>query len=423
VSLLVRDVLTTEGRTSLYVEGRRIAAMGGDAPREADTVIDGRFYAALPGFVNTHTHAAMTLLRSYADDMELGPWLSERIWPAEAKITPEDVYWGTKLACLEMIRSGTTAFNDMYFHMDQAAKAVEEMGLRAVLAEGFIDLGDAKAGEAEIEKTRRVTERIAATGSDRVRPAWGPHAIYTVSEGSLRALRALADETGWPIHMHLSETRREVEECVAKHGKRPVHYLGEMGLLGDDVLFAHGVWLERDEIRRLAEAGCTISHNPISNMKLAVGRVMPFANLRAAGVAVALGTDGCASNNNLDMFATMKAATLLQKHTARDPTVLPAPEALDLATRVGAEALGFDAGVLAPGKLADIVLLDLRHPQMTPLHDLAANVVYAATPACVDTVICDGRVLMRRGCVEGEDAILAKAASVGRDLVAREAAP
>ncbi len=417
MSILIKDAQLDSKTTSVYIEGQRIVSIG--EKTEADMVIDGRGKAVLPGLVNAHTHAAMTLFRSYADDMKLQEWLETKIWPAEAQLTPMDIYWGTKLACLEMIKSGTTCFNDMYFHMDMAAKAVHEMGLRAVLCEGFIDIKD-KAGSGEtLKKTRAVTERIASLRSPRIVPAWGPHAIYTVSTESLKAMKELSDETGYLLHMHLSETQEEVEDCKTEFGKSPARYLEDIGFLGERCVLAHGVWLDSTEIPIIASSGAKIVHNPVSNMKLAVGKAMPYGLLKRAGVTIALGTDGAASNNNLDMFETLKFTALLQKFSSHNQTVATAREVWDAATLGGARALGFDAGAVEEGKLADLILVDLKRAYMVPNHNLYSNLVYSASGDCVDTVICDGNVLMKNRKVASEDEILEKAGSIARDVLRR----
>ena len=415
MGISIRDVLLPDGRTaSVTVEGDRIAEIG--RPREADVTIDGRGKALLPGFVNTHTHAAMTLFRGYADDMDLQRWLSTKIWPAEARLTPEAVYWGTKLACLEMLRSGTTCFNDMYFHMDMAAKAVDEVGLRAVLSEGFIDLSDPARAEREFRQTRTVLAKIRGLRSPRVRPALGPHSVYTVSEPSLRELRTMASSEHLPIHIHLSETRAEVDDVKKERGMPPASYLDSIGFLGPDVVAAHGCWLDDLEIRRLAQQGVAVAHCPVSNMKLATGRAMPLAAMRDAGLTLSLGTDGDASNNSLDMFETMKITALLHKFAASDARAAPARAVFEMATAGGARALGLEAGEVAVGKLADLVLIDLRRPGLTPTHDLVSNLVYAGRGDCVETVICDGRVLMRDRVVRGEAEVLEHASAIAAKL-------
>jgi len=417
LSILVKDVLLDGKVTSAYIEDNRISELGRKI--EADTVIDGKKKALLPGLVNAHTHGAMTLLRSYADDMKLQDWLETRIWPAEKMLTREDIYTGTKLACLEMIRSGTTCFNDMYFHMDMAAKAVQEMGLRAVLCEGFIDHMDKDAGEEILGPTRKITERIANLRSQRIMPAWGPHAIYTVSTESLRTFRQLSDETGYPIHMHLSETRKEVDDCKKDFGRSPVSYLESIGFLSDRCVFAHGVWLQPDETALLARRRAKVVHNPVSNMKLSAGRAIPYGDLVKAGVQISLGTDGAASNNNLDMFQTLKFAALLQKFAADDQTIASAKEIWDLGTLGGAKTLGLDAGVVREGSLADLILVDLTKVFMVPNHNLYSNLVYAASGDCIDTTICDGKILMKGRKVRGEDGIIDEASKAAKNLVRR----
>ena len=419
MSVLIRDVELDGRVTQIYVEDNRIVEIG--KKREADVVIEGKGKIALPGLVNLHTHTPMVLLRGFGDDLALQNWLETKIWPQEAKLTPEDIYWGAKLACLEMIKSGTTTFLDMYFHMDQVGKAAKEMGLRAFLAEGIIDLGIPSRAEAQFKAADEANRKIEALRSSRVTPVLGPHAIYTVSEASLLRTREIADRKGYLIHMHLSETRREVDDCVAQHGMRPAAYLDKIGFLAKDVLLAHGCWLDPTEIEILARTGTKVAHCPTSNMKLASGQAMPYAAMKESGVVMGLGTDGAASNNNLDMFEAMKIATLLQKFAHRDPSVLPAGEAFQLATLGGARALGIDAALIQPERLADILLVDPRRPDLTPRHDDVSNWVYAAHGNCVDTVLCDGQVLMKGRRVKGEAEILEKAAQVARELVTREA--
>lgn len=418
MSVLIKDVQVEGDITHLYIEGTRIAEIG--KKREADTVIDGKGKVALPGFVNLHTHAAMTLFRGYGDDLDLPTWLETKIWPTEAKLTPDDVYWGTKLACLEMIKTGTTTFNDMYFHMDQAAKAVKEMGLRAFLAEGIVDLNDPERAVKQLRAAEDANRKVAALKLDRITPVLGPHAIYTVSKDSLLRIRELADKSGSLIHMHLSETKREVDDCVTETGMRPAKYLDSVGFLAKDVIAAHGCWLDASEIELIAQTGAKVAHCPVSNMKLATGQAMPYSALKEAAVVMGLGTDGAASNNSLDMFETMKVAALLQKFANNDPKVMPAIEAYQLATLGGARALGIDAGLIGVDRLADIIVLDPRRAELTPRHNDVSNWVYSARGSLIDTMVCDGEVVMRARRVKGEQEILEKAADVGRDLVTRD---
>ncbi len=424
--LLIRDV-RLEGKTvDIFVDDSgTIAAVGDGAGRmarsEADRVIEGGGAIALPGFVNTHTHAAMTLFRGYADDMPLQEWLSERIWPVEAHITPEDIYWGTKLACAEMIRSGTVAFSDMYFFMQDAARAVAEMGLCAVLSYGFIDLFSEEKREAECRNTDAFVRSIRNLGNPLVKPAVGPHAVYTVSREGFSWCAEYSASLGIGIHTHLCETEKEVRDAVAQWGKRPVQILDECGILTPRTVAAHCCWLDRDECALLARRGVHVAYNPVSNMKLATGRALPYHWLKEAGASVTLGTDGCASNNSLDMLTDMKFATLLQKFAWNSPTILPAGEALSMATSAGARALGFGNGTIAPGEPADIILIDSRAVCNTPEHSVTSNLVYSCSGSVVLTTICHGRVLMHNRVIPGEDEILREASRAAKKLVERTA--
>jgi 5-methylthioadenosine/S-adenosylhomocysteine deaminase len=426
--LLIRGARIVDARRDLVgdvlIEGARIAAVGDvGAAAAGDEIIEARGRAVIPGFVNTHTHAAMVLMRGYTDDLPLRQWLEEKIWPIERHLTPEHVYQGTRLACLEMLASGTTAFHDMYFFSEAAARAVEEMGMRAALSRVFFDRVEPKSVDA---LSAEIEDGIARVSRYRnVTPSIGPHAPYTVTLEGLAAARRIADRTGALLHFHLAETEREVLDFRREHGAGLVETLDATGLLGPRLVAAHGVWLDEADARTLAARGVTISHCPASNMKLGSGwseggaRALPYRTLRAAGVRVALGTDGAAANNNLDMFEAMKLAALLQKHATGDPTNLPAAEAFAMATVEGAAALGLDAGLVEPGRLADLLILDLDRPYLSPGHDLVADLVYAAKSDCVDTVIVDGRVVLRGGRRPDGKRVLEEARAAARDLVAR----
>lgn len=413
MSVLIRNVSLKGEAVDVLIRGNRFDSIGGPVDFVADVTIDGSGKAILPSFHNAHTHAAMTLLRGYADDMDLHTWLTDHIWPFEARLNEDDIYWGAKLACLEMIKSGTTFFADMYWHWKGTARAVEEMGLRAALSAAFFDFEDPQRAEAMKRQVMALHED-SGRYSERITFILGPHAIYTVSSDSLRWLNEYADRHNLLIHTHLSETRKEVDDCLARHGRRPVEYLHELGLLGPRLSLAHAVWMTEDEMALLAAHGVRVVHCPVSNMKLASGQ-FDYAGMRRHGVDVALGTDGCSSNNTLDMMAEMKTASLLAKVSAMDPTVLPAAEALDAATINGARMYGLDSGRIARGLLADCILVDLDHLRMVPGHNLVSNLVYSANSACVDTTICNGRVLMTGGRVDGEEEILAQVrATIGR---------
>ena len=415
MSILIKNAQVGQERLSIRIEGERISEMG-NLSGDAEHIIDAEGMLALPGLVNCHTHAAMTLLRGFADDMPLQPWLEEKIWPQEAKLTPELVHTGTKLACLEMIKTGTTTFHDMYFFMEQTAKAVDAMGLRAVLGYGFIDLFDQDKREQEIKATMDLVKTIRSMDNSRITPDLAPHALYTVSKEGLQWVREFSDEQDLVVHFHLSETEHEVQECMEKNGKPPIKYLDEIGFLSDKLVAAHCVWLSEPELELMAKHGATAVHNPVSNMKLSVGEIMPYPQMRRLGINVALGTDGTASNNNLDMFEEMKFAAVLQK-LYNPPTTLPVEEAITMATWNGAKALNLDSGIIQEGKLADIILISKSCPSMTPMHNATSNIVYAGNGCSVDTTICNGRILMKGGMVEGEAQIIKEAQEAAVSLV------
>ena len=410
MSIFIENVIHRRQETNLYIEGNRIRYIGSEK-READISIDGKNKAVFPTLVNGHTHAAMTLFRGYGDDMPFDQWLQTKIWPAESNLTEEDVYWGTKLACLEMIKSGTTLFNDMYWHFHGAARATEEMGIRALVSAVFIDLFDERKAEAEREMNLRLYKERSRYSS-RIHYALGPHAIYTVSTESLQWIADFARRENLLIHIHLSETQKEVTDCLERHRLRPVEYLEKIGFLGPNVLACHSVWLEEREFNILREHKVILVHNPTSNLKLAGGKIFSYPEVKKREIPFCIGTDGCASNNNLDMLESLKFAALFQKWGHHDPTVLPAHEIWEAATKKAHEYFRIDAGEIAENKLADIMLVNLKNVQMVPDHDTISNLVYAANGGVVDTVICDGKILMRERHIEGEDEILGKISEI-----------
>jgi 5-methylthioadenosine/S-adenosylhomocysteine deaminase len=363
-----------------------------------------------PGLVNGHTHAAMTLFRGYADDLPLMEWLERHIWPVEGRLEPDDVYWGTRLACAEMIRSGTIRFWDMYWHPGATARAVRDAGLRAVVGAPLIDGGDPERSGELRELAERSLEEIAAEGGEAVDPALAPHAVYTVSERSLRWIAETSAERNLPVHIHLSETEGEVGRCLEAHGARPAAYLDRLGLLGPRTLIAHGVWLDDSELDLIAERGATLVTNPVANLKLAVGRVFPYRAARERDIRVGLGTDGAGSNNSLDLLADVKAFALVQKHAARDPAAVTAHEAWELAAGRRSPLL------TAPGSASDDRILVRGDAPELSLGELEAGLVYAASGAVVDTTVVDGRTLMRGGVVEDAEEIVARARERARRL-------
>ena len=399
----------------LRAEQGRIADLGPDVgPRSGDDVVVGDGMALVPGLVNGHTHAAMTLFRGYGDDLPLMEWLERRIWPAEARLTADDVYWGTRLACVEMIRSGTVRFWDMYWQPGATARAVDDAGVRATIGGPLIDALDPNRAGALRDALRQHLDELAGSGP-RVDAALAPHSIYAVSEQSLRWIGEQASERDLPVHIHLSETNEEVEQCVAAHGDRPAAYLDRLGVLGPRTVLAHGVWFDDDERALVAERGATVVTNPVSNLKLAVGGVFRYGAARDHGIPVGLGTDGASSNNSLDLLQDVKVFALLQKHAARDPAVVPAAEAWAVATGARAPLLG-QSGRVAVGEPADFLLVRTTAPELS-MGDFTAGLVYSATGAVVDTTVVDGRVLMRGGVVEGEDEVRERAVAQARRLL------
>jgi 5-methylthioadenosine/S-adenosylhomocysteine deaminase len=384
-----------------------IVAVGAEVVAEpGDEAIDAGGMPIVPALVNGHTHAAMTLFRGYGGDLPLMRWLEEKIWPVEAKLEAEDVYWGTRLACAEMIRTGTGRFWDMYWQPEATARAVEDAGMRATIGGPLFD-ADGRTAEA-LARVSAELDALADRGP-AIDAALAPHSIYTVSEGLLRWAGEQAAERGLAIQIHLSETEREVADCLAAHGERPAAYLDRLGLLGERTMLAHGVWLDRAELELIAARGATAVANPVANMKLAVGGVLPYPAARQAGVAVGLGTDGAGSNDSLDLLSDLKIFALTQRHAAGDATVVPAGEALAIATGARAPLLGGGAEQLSVGAPADFLLLRGNSPELG-IGDLASDLVYAASGAVVDTTVVGGRVLMRGGEVEGTAEIVARAA-------------
>ena len=369
----------------------------------------------VPAFYNCHTHLAMNLLRGYADDLELMPWLQEHIWPAEAHLTDEIVYAGTRLAILELIRCGTVFANDMYWHAPAVARAAEEMGIRCAVSMQTIETGGPGRNDPKNIAANKALAGLPRDASARVFATLAPHAIYTVCEQSLREIAARAKAEDTFVHVHVAETRVEVETCKKEHGGRtPVAYLNDLGLLGPKTVMAHCVHLTDDDIRIIADTGAVVVENQQSNMKLVSG-LFPYRRAVEKGKCrLALGTDGASSNNALSMFAEMKAAALCAKIESGDPTCAPAADVWRAATRGGAQAFGLDAGEIRVGAAADFVILRPDAVPLVPGFNHASDLVYSSDPSCVDTVVCAGRVLMENGIVPGEAEIIsaARAAAV-----------
>ena len=408
-------------KQSLLIKDDLIAEISDEIDdSNADKIIDAEGKILLPGLINTHTHLSMTLFRGLADDLSLDSWLNDHIWPMEANLNGDYCYIGALLGAVELIKSGTTTFSDMYFYMEDVARAVDDAGIRAVLSYGMIDFGDAERREAEIKENMALYDACNGMADGRIKVFFGPHSPYTASEELLVKVRELADEHNIGIHIHVSETQKEINDSLDERGIRPFEYLEKIGFLGPDVVAAHCVWLSDEEIEIIKKHGVKVSHNPCSNMKLASG-VSPVSKLIENDICVSIGTDGASSNNNLDLIEELKTASLLQKVSTLDPKVLTSDEAIEMATIKGAEALGLDdeIGSIEVGKKADIILIDTNSANMVPdSSSLSSNVIYSANGSNVDTTICNGKILMenKKLTTLDEDGIYAKAKQAIKEL-------
>lgn len=393
----------------IYIDGDQIVSIG-DQPTEfnADKTIDGTGKLAIPGFINAHTHAYMTVFRNIADDLSFQDWLMGNIMPMEDKLTSEDGYWGAMLGCLEMIKTGTTCFMDMHMFEEQGVRAAYETGMRAVITRGLSGGADDKAG-AERRINEALREMDAASKLDhngRITFKLGPHAIYTCDNGYLTEIVALAKEKNLGINVHLSESRFEVSSCYENHGCSPVELLCKLGIFDTSTVAAHCVHLSDDDIGILAAKGVSVATNPISNLKLGNG-FAPITKLQQAGVNICLGTDGAASNNALNMFREMGVLTLIHKGYLEDARAVSAQDALKYATSNGAAALGINSGAIKVGKKADIAIIDLDVPQFYPRNNIVSGLCYSASGSEVEIVIIDGKVVMenRTMCTVDEERI------------------
>ncbi len=416
MDILIKDVLLNDQRTDILISGNRIAKISPNIESSGCELINASGMAALPTFVNMHTHIPMTLFRGYGDDLPLQQWLNTKIWPNEKNLDEEIIYWGTKLGCLEMIKTGTTCFSDMYFFLPQEAQAVKDMGIRAVLGLSLFD-GCNPDNLPNVKKELEQFEQTLALTDDHVQFAISPHAPYTVSGPTYQYLKAYANERNLLLHTHLAETQGEVDNTLRDFGLTPVQHLRKWKALDSRSTLAHCVYLSDDDIKILADTGATVTHNPNSNLKLGSGLNFRYADLVKAGVNVTLGTDGCSSSNNLDMREATKIASLVQKGRTLEPTVMPIGEALDMATVNGAKVLGIDMGRVTEGALADLILVNLKTPAFTPNHNTLSNWIYAADSSVVDTLICNGKVLMRGHHVDGEEEIMEQAIKMAKRLI------
>ncbi|MCF0179070.1 MAG: amidohydrolase [Bacteroidales bacterium] len=408
-------------RSNLAIEGDIIKYVG-DIPSDfvAERVIDGTDKFVTPGFINAHTHASMTLLRSYADDMKLMDWLTTKIWPIEEKLTREDIYWGAQLAAVEMIKSGTTCFADMYGpYMDEVAKSTIESGMRGVLSRCMLDFSAPE--NPRIDEGIALFKEFNRAANRRIKVMFGPHAPYTCPPEYLRKVGEEAKKLGAEIHIHMCETVIETQNIQKQYGMSPFEYVESTGLFENETMAAHCVHLNEKDIRIMKKYDIRVVHNPVSNMKLASGSC-PVTRLLDEGIMVGLGTDGASSNNNLDMIEEMKFAALLEKSYLYDPTAVDAETALHMATTYGAYVINVpNIGRIAPDFKADLVIHNLNSAEWCPRHNLVSLLVYSASNSTVETVICDGNILFDHGVLTtlDEEKIIHEASRCARKLMER----
>lgn len=414
--IVLKSVLHQGKVQNILISGKRFSKVNRPlTPRDYDKaeVVDCSGLAILPPFYNGHCHAAMTLLRGYADDMPLQEWLQNHIWPFEGKMTPKDIEIGSRLGVLEMIKSGTVFFSDMYWHREQTMKVVKEMGIRATIG---VTIAQGIVSEDAIEESFRFLKDHRFE-SDRVKLAVMPHSIYMVGEDLFKRCVKTAREENMILHTHLSETLKEVKDCKKKDKCTPVELMDRYGALGDNFVGAHCVHLSEEDMTLMAESGSAAVINPCSNLKLNSG-IPKIQKMLDSGMLVALGTDGASSNNNLDMHEEMKVASLLAKALGKADS-LNATDAMKMATSYGALAYGVEGGVIAEGFLADALLVDLKNERLNPCHNLVSNWVYSADSSAIHSVICDGKFVMKNRHVDGEEDIVKEAEACAKSIAAR----
>jgi 5-methylthioadenosine/S-adenosylhomocysteine deaminase len=398
ISLITMDPARPEIiEGDLLVEGSKIIAIGGNIPKSAHKVIEGKNLLLMPGFINTHTHVSMSLLRGYGDDLELFEWLNGRIWPVEAKLTKNDVYVGAKLGIAEMLLSGTTTFLDMYQDMEMVAKAIKETGIRGHISRGTIYSGDEKLDKSALEQLEQLIDDFHNYDDERIKVLAGPHAIYTNSKEFLEAQLEIAKRRNIGLHIHVSETNKENEDVIEKLGKSPIEYLNEIGVLDAPyVVSAHMIYLSETDQNIVKEKSVGIAHNPKSNLKLGSG----MANIQKylkKGIIVGLGTDGASSNNNLDMLSELQYATLIQKGLNLDATALNAYDTLKMATIEGAKVLNISdrVGMLKEGYDADLIMFDMNQPHYYPMENSPiSKIAYSAKSTDIMLTMVKGKPLM-----------------------------
>ncbi len=407
--------------TNIYIEDNKITHIGelkGDI--KIDRTIDGKNKLAMPGLINAHTHIGMSLLRNFADDLPLHEWLTQKIWPTEANLTAEDVYWGSLLSMVEMIQSGTTTFCDMYFFMDEVGKGLEEIGMRGVLTRGLIE--EQGQNSEKLLDTKNLYKNWHGKENGRIKVMVAPHAPYTCSPEFLGEIMDLAKELKTGVHIHLSETEKEVEDSLKQWGKSPIEHVYDLGLFNFHTVAAHCVHVDDKDINILKENNVSPVNNPSSNLKLASG-FAPVDKMLKADVNVALGTDGSSSNNNLNMFEEIHLASIINKAVNKDAVSVPAIDALKMATINGAKALDWnnEIGSIEIGKKADIILIDMNKPHLYPLHNIISLLAYSVQGSDVDTVIVDGKILMENREMKTIDVekVMYNTEKIAQDLISR----
>jgi 5-methylthioadenosine/S-adenosylhomocysteine deaminase len=412
--ILLKNIQLDGAPVNLFIQGKRIHRILPFPETEdivADETVDCTGKAVIPGFINMHTHAAMVLLRGITEDVPLDKWLA-KIWAMEAKMDDEFIYWGTKAACLEMIRSGTTTFNDMYWFAPYARQAAREMGIRPYISFVILDQFDKETAEKQRRKCIELYMR-SREWDEASHLAMSVHSVYTVSEEMILWASQFAVEHGMKLHIHLSETEKENIDCRKAHdGLSPTEYLDSLGVLGPHVIAAHAIWLSDHDVEILGKHRVNCVHNINSNAKLASGYRFRYDDLKTAGANICLGTDGASSSNNLDMLETMKTTALFQKAWEGDPSAMPLHELMDAATVNGARALGLDTGEVREGAIADLSIVDIDNLYFLSPGSFLANLIYTAHSDTISSVIAEGKFVMRNRVVEGEEEILAGARSV-----------
>jgi 5-methylthioadenosine/S-adenosylhomocysteine deaminase len=405
-SILIKnaDIITLDAQgnilrnASIAIQDGVIKAAGEVPPDfAADETIDAYNHVVVPGFFNAHCHSPMTFERGWAEDLPLDRWFNERIWVAESALTSDDVYWGAALAACEMIRSGCVAFNDHYFYMDRVAEIVDQSGMKATLTWCQFGIGADKEVGADLPGALAFVDRWQGQAGGRIRTLLGPHSPYVCPPEFLREISALAREHNLPLHIHLAESPEQMENSLKAHGKTPTAHLEACGVFDVPTIAAHALYLTDDDIQILARRGVTVAHCPITYMKLAMG-INDLSKLMAAGVNVAMGTDGPGSNSDMDMKAAVRFTALLQKYHTRNAETVPGDVPLRMATANGARAMGFEnSGVITVGAAADLTLFDFDQPHLFPRHNLVANLVHSAKGSDVSHVIVDGKLIYRDG--------------------------